>query len=234
VIAQSDEHTPHPAPTTSCLRDRLAMIEAALDSGDYKPEPWRRLVDELRDTVQTERAALAPDISRASRKLHQRRRRRTVRVIGAILLEGLGGTLAGLLIAAALTHGLTLQALVGMALLVTSLEPLIKLSAGTALGVKYDYAYLYGGVEPRFKMSFGSYLTLPPLRRALVQFAGMPGSMLGALIAAELFTPALPTAGIVSWVVFWLVLAVNIGGLIGELAGVRRLGNFSSRKPVAM
>jgi hypothetical protein len=227
VMAQSDEHTPQRTPTTGCLRDRLAMIEAALDRGDYGPGPWRRLVDELRDSVQTERALLAPDVSRVSRKLHLLRRRRKVGVVGAILLEGLGGTLAGLLIAAALTHGSTLLALVGMALLVTSLEPLVKLSVGTALGVEYDYAYLYGGVEPRFKMSFGSYLTLSPLRRALVQLAGMPGSMLGALIAAELFTPALPAARIVSWVVFWLVLAANIGGLIAELAGVRRLGPLS-------
>jgi hypothetical protein len=227
VIAQSDERTPQWAPTTGCLRDRLAMIEAALDRGDYRPGPWRRLVDELRDSVQTERALLAPDVSRVSRKLHLLRRRRTVGVVGAILLEGLGGTLAGLLIAAALTHGSTLLALVGIALLVTSLEPLIKLSVGTTLGVEYDYAYLYGGVEPRFKMRFGSYLTLPPLRRALVQLAGRPGSMLGALIAIELFTPALPAARIASWVVFWLVLAANIGGLIAELAGVRRLGPLS-------
>jgi hypothetical protein len=114
-----------------------------------------------------------------------------------------------------------------MALLVTSLEPLIKLSAGTALGVEYDYAYLYGGVEPRFKMNFGSYLALPPLRRALVQLAGAAGSMLGALIAAELFSPALPAARIASWIVFWLVLVVNAGGLIAELAGARRLGPLS-------
>lgn len=140
------------------------------------------------------------------------------------MLEGLAGTLGGLLIASALTRRSTLEALVGMALLVTSLEPLIKLSTATALGVEYDYAYLYGGVEPRFKMKFGSFLKLSPLRRALVQLAGTPGSMLGALIAADLLTPALPAAGIVSWIVFWLVLALNAGGLIAELAGVRRLG----------
>jgi hypothetical protein len=147
----TDEHIPQPAPEPGSLRDRLATIEAALDHGDYKPGPWRRIVDELRDSPQAERAALASDVSRVSRKLHLRERRRTVGVVGAILLEGLAGTLGGLLIAAAFTHRSTLEALVGMALLVTSLEPLIKLSAGTALGVEYDYAYLYGGVEPRFK-----------------------------------------------------------------------------------
>jgi hypothetical protein len=68
-------------------------------------------------------------------------------------------------------------------------------------------------------MSFGSYLTLPPLRRALVQLAGMPGSMLGALIAAELFTPALPAIRIVSWVAesshgscfAWCWLPISVG-----------------------
>jgi hypothetical protein len=207
------------------LRDRLATIEAALDRGDYKPGPWRRLVDELRDSPQAERIALAPDVNRVSSKLHRRQPRRTIGLLGAVLLEALGGILGGVLVAAALKHGSTLLALVGMGLWVMSFEPLLKLSVGTALGVEYEYAYLYGGVEPRFKMKFGSYLTISPLRRAIVQFAGTLGSPLGALVAARLY-PALPTAQVITWIAFWLLVLVNVSGVVTELAGVRRLGKL--------
>lgn len=206
------------------MRERLATIEAALDRGDYSPGPWRWLVGELRDSPPAERAALAPEISRVSRKLHGRKYRRTAGVLGAVLLEALAGTLGGVLVAAGLVHSSNLLGVLGMGLWATALEPLIKLSVGTALGVEYDYAYLYGGVEPRFKMNFGSYLALAPLRRALVQFAGTLGSPLGALIAARLFATGLPVASFVSWIVFWLTLAANVGGLFSEIAQVRRLG----------
>jgi hypothetical protein len=147
-------------------------------------------------------------------------------VVGALLLEALAGIIGGILVAAALTRGSTFLALVGMGLWVTAFEPLIKLSVGTALGVEYDYAYLYGSVEPRFKMKFGSYLSLAPLRRAIVQFAGTLGSPLGALIAARLYEPTLPTACVVSLIVFWLVLLTNVSGVVSELAGVRKLGKM--------
>jgi hypothetical protein len=225
TIIETDEQT-NPASEPVSPRDRLTTIEAALDRGDYKPGPWRRLLDEIRDSPQTERAALADDLSRVSRKLHLRKPRRTTNVVGAILLEALAGIVGGILVAAALTRGSTLLALVGMGLWVMAFEPLIKLSVGTALGVEYDYAYLYGGVEPRFKMKFGSYLSLAPLRRAIVQFAGTLGSPLGALIAARLYEPTLPTARVVSLIVFWLVLLTNVSGVVSELAGVRRLGKM--------
>jgi hypothetical protein len=207
------------------LRDRLATIEAALDRGDYEPGPWRRLVDELRDSPRAERIALASDVNRVSSKLHQRQPRRTIGLLGAILLEALGGILGGILVAAALKHGSTLFALVGMGLWVMSFEPLLKLSVGTALGVEYEYAYLYGGVEPRFKMKFGSYLTISPLRRAIVQFAGTLGSPLGALVAARLYS-ALPTAHVITWIAFWLLVLINVSGIVTELARARRLGKL--------
>jgi hypothetical protein len=224
-IIETDEQN-KPMSDPASLHDRLATIEAAVDRGDYTPGPWRSLVNEIRDSPQTERAALADDVTRVSRKLHLRKPRRTPGVVGALLLEALAGILGGILAAAALNRGSTLLALVGMGLWVMAFEPLIKLSVGTALGVEYDYAYLYGRVEPRFKMKFGSYLSLTPLRRAIVQFAGTLGSPLGALLAARLFAPELPTARVISLIVFWLVVLTNVSGVISELAGVRKLGKM--------
>ena len=160
-----------------------------------------------------------------SRKLHLRQPRRKAGVLGAVLLEAFAGILGGILVAAALNRDSTVLALIGMALWVASFEPLIKLGVGTVLGVEYDYAYLFKGVEPRFKMKFGSYLALAPLRRMVVQFAGTLGSPLGALVAAQLY-PELPTASGVTWIVFWLAVLVNVGGIATELAGVHRLGKL--------
>lgn len=150
-------------------------------------------------------------------------------MLGAVLLEAIAGIVGGILVAAALNHHSTPLACAGMGLWIVSFEPLVKLSVGTALGVDYDYAYLYGGVEPRFKMQFGSYLSLAPLRRAIFQFAGTLGSPLGALIAAWLYASTLPTARVIGWIAFWLLVLVNVSGIVTEFAGVRRIGK--SRLP---
>ncbi len=55
--------------------------------------------------------------------------------------------MGGVLVAAALKDGSTVCAIIGLALWITSFEPLLKVGVGTALGVEYDYAYLYGGLE---------------------------------------------------------------------------------------
>jgi hypothetical protein len=212
-------------PEPKFLRDRLVTIEAALDRGDYKPGPWRGLINEIRHSPQVERAALAPDVTRLSRKLHLRRPHRRAGILGAVLLEALAGIVGGVLVATALSHRSTLLALVGMGLWVMSFEPLIKVGVGTALGVDYDYAYLYNGFEPRFKMKFGTYLALPPLRRVIVQFAGTLGSPLGALLAARLY-PELSTASVITWVVFWILVLINASAMAAEFAGVHRLGKL--------
>jgi hypothetical protein len=145
-------------------------------------------------------------------------------VLGTVLVEALVAIIGGILIASGIARESSLLAVIGMLLWVGSFEPLLKVGVGTALGIEYDYAYLYGGAEPRFKMKFGTYLALAPFRRALVQFAGTLGSPLGALTAARLCADMLPNARIISLIAFWLLVIINLGGLIAELARVRRIG----------
>ena len=147
-------------------------------------------------------------------------------MLGAVLLEALAAVLGGILLTGGIARNSNWLAVAGMLLWVSSFEPLLKLSVGTALGVEYDYAYLYGGVEPRFKMKFGTYLSLAPLKRAVLQFAGMLGSPLGALIAARLCAPTLPIARVVALILFGLLVITNIAGLVTELANVRRIGKM--------
>jgi len=219
----AEQAEPGPVPPPE-LRAQLAAIEAALDRGDYKPGPWRKLTDELRSRRQGERFAVAAELTRVSRKLHLRHHRYTIGVVSGVLLEALAGILGGIMIAMGVAGTSNSMAIVGMLLWVASFEPLLKLGVGTAFGVQYDYTYLYGGVEPRFKLSFGSYLALTPFKRIVLQIGGMIGSPLGALIAAQIFETSLPAARLVSWAIFWILVLVNVGGIAAELAYARRIG----------
>jgi hypothetical protein len=105
-----------------------------------------------------------------------------------------------------------------MFLWVVSFQPLIKVSVGTALGIRYEYVYLFA-LEPRFKMAFGSYIAAPPWRRVLLQLSGLIGSALSAALAALIVDDRLRVARIVAWIVFWIVNAINIVALANGLAG---------------
>jgi hypothetical protein len=129
-----------------------------------------------------------------------------------------------LLLAAGLASRGEVAAIIGTLLWVSTFEPLLKISLGTALGVAYDYAYLYGGIEPRFKMSYGTYLAAPALARSMLHFAGMIGSPLGALLAAFLTAGVLPIAHVISWIIFWLTIAVNLAALVAAIAEITRIG----------
>jgi hypothetical protein len=163
-------------------------------------------------------------LTRVSRKLHLRRPRYKIGVLSGVLLEALAGILGGIMIAAGVASTSNSLAIVGMLLWVACFEPLLKLGVGTALGVHYDYAYVYGGHEPRFKLSFGSYLVLTRLKRVVLQISGMVGSPLGALVASQIAGASLPAARVVSWVVFWIAVLMNVYGIAAELAYVRHIG----------
>jgi hypothetical protein len=147
-------------------------------------------------------------------------------VLGGVLLEALAGITGGILVAGGVAWSSNWMAIAGMLLWALTFEPLLKVGVGTAFGIDYDYAYLYGRIEPRFKLNFGSYLSAAPLKRAVLHLSGMIGSPLGALIAALLFASWLPPAHLISLVVFWLTVAVNLGSLGAAIAGVRQIGGF--------
>ncbi|HZP44172.1 MAG TPA: hypothetical protein VFB15_00850 [Candidatus Binataceae bacterium] len=211
---------------TELIRSELQTIAAALDQGSYQPGAWRRVTERIRRLPQADRLALAPDVSAVSRRLHSRRYQRTLGVPGALLMEAWLAIFGGFLIAAGIAHSSNLRAILGMLLWVSTFEPLLKVAVGTALGVTYDYAYLYGGLEPRFKMNYGSYLAMAPLARVLLQFSGMLGSLIGAALAGHLTFYVLPTAHAVSWIAFWVLLAINLGQLIAGFLGIERLGGM--------
>jgi hypothetical protein len=180
----------------------------------------------LRGLPRPERESLAPEISRVSRRLHRRRYRHTISVSLGVLLEAWTGIIGGLLIALGLADRANSPAILGTLMWVCSFEPLIKVSVGTTLGIEYDYVYLWGWIEPRFKTAYGSYLAQPPIKRALFHFSGMIGSPLGVGLAAYLTRRELPAANIIAWVCFWITLVPNLAALVAASFGLRRIGRL--------
>lgn len=134
------------------LRDRVRAIESEISSGRYRTGGWSELLDEIGQRPRGERAALRDDISRASHALHRRYVALTIPIWLAIAGE------------------LGLAAL-GACAWITAFQTLVKFATGRALGVEYDYAYLFG-IEPRLNMRYGSYVAAPRGARALFHLSG--------------------------------------------------------------
>jgi hypothetical protein len=206
------------------LRARLAAIEQALDAGRYRVGAWATFLELARYCPRAERLAVEDDVTRVSARLHRRGSRRVISLSLALGLE-LAAVLAG---GALLVWGRNTgsdAAMIGALLLwVTSFQPLLKVGVGTALGVRYEYAYLLG-VEARFKMRYGSYLATPRWARILLHLSGCVGSPLGGWLVAR-FSEPLPFASTFASNVAWVLLAVNGALFSAALAGIHRLGGL--------
>ncbi len=205
------------------LRGRLAAIERAVDAGTYSPGPWQALVRDIRNSMFFERAAIAEDVSRISRKLHLRKPRRRASMNTGILLEILATALGGgLMIAGAAAQSVVL-AFVGALIWMATFEPLVKLMAGRMMGVRYDYFYLLG-IEPRLKMSYGTYLARPRPIRIVVHLCGTIGSPLAAYLTCRMFSDSIPPAAALCYGAFWILIAINAVNFALPLIGFYRLG----------
>ncbi len=207
------------------LRVALVKIEHDLDARTYRPGQWERFIADLKRRPAAVRAAAAADVSRVSRKLHQRKPRRTISTTIGIVAEVVGAVIGLALVLVAIHVPSIIAGLFGALLWIMSFQPLIKVGAGQALGIQYEYAYLANG-EPRFKMKFGTYTAASRGSRILLHLLGTVGSPLGAWLAASIIRPALPGTARVVMVVFWILVITNVAGFVAGLAGVRRLGRI--------
>lgn len=143
----------------------------------------------------------------------------------AIVIELTATALGGILLALALKANFNTAAITAMIIWVSTLQPLVKVAVGTMLGVGYEYGYLFG-IEPRFKMKFGSYVALPRWKRIWFHASGMVGSPLGAILVAWMAGGTLQIARSVCLAVFWLTVTINLISMILALCGVRRVGHL--------
>jgi hypothetical protein len=221
----SEEKGPLPDP----LSDQIVAIEREVDSTSYRAGPWARLVNEVRALPIAERRSVAENLSRISRKLHQRGGRGTISVRAGYLAE-VGLAIAGAVVLALGTrHQSNLLVIVSAVLWTIAFQPLVKVTVGYLLGVRYEYAYLYG-IEPRFKMRFGQYLAQARYVRLLLHLSGTIGSPMGAWLPTVFVDPSLRIAIYVCWGLFWTVVVINVAGFVAVLTGVRsRVGSIRLR-----
>lgn len=210
------------------LRRRLEAIEEDVETGRYRPGPWEALLRSLRGRPSAERQQIAESVGRVSRKLHLRVGRRTIDINAAIVLELAATLLGGLILVLAISLVSNVIAIIGAVIWITTFQPLIKFGCGRAVGVRYDYAYLYG-VEPRLKMDYGSYLASSRAARIVLHLSGMVGSPLAAWFIASVLPPEMGLAKKLCWYAMWALITTNVVTLVVGLLGFRRIGGFRMR-----
>ena len=163
------------------------------------------------------RRELSDDLTRVSRKLHERGKR-TFSATTAYQAEAAFAVVGAIVLGFGVHRQSNLLVILAAAIWTTAFQPLIKVGVGRLLGVGYEYAYLYG-VEPRFKMRFGEYLARPRYARLLLHLSGMIGSPLGAWLPILFIGDSMKIAEYVCWAIFWVVVAINAGSFIAMLTG---------------
>src|SRR5208282_2239411 len=194
------------------IRERIAAIQREVAEGRYHPGPWEALLRDTRMLPRAERALLADEISTVSRKLHDRAGYTTMSLMTGLAAEiALSLVGAVFIIFAAKQHSIWLADLfviLAAAIWMMTFQPLFKVGVGSLLGVKYEYAYLFGA-EPRFKMRYADSLAAPRWALIVLHLSGMIGSPLGVWLPTICIGKDLWVAADFCWVVFWIVVAVN-------------------------
>jgi hypothetical protein len=210
------------------IRNRIAEIERQLDEHRYRPGPWELVLKDLRALHPDERVELKDEVSRVSSKLHRRDGRATISLTIGLSIEAALTAIATVLIIVAQQNHSNLCGIIAAGIWIMTFQPLLKIAVGYLLGVEYEYAYLYGA-EPRFKMRYGDFIAAPRWARIVLHLSGTVGSPFGAWLATICLPNDLTIAIDVCWVLFWIVVAVNVASFLLALGGVRRLGPFKSR-----
>jgi hypothetical protein len=105
------------------------------------------------------------------------------------------------------------------------LQPGIKLLVGILLGIRYSYVYLWF-FEPRFKMSYGTYLATPTWARVLFQFFGSIGTPI-ALCLGYILLADVPWLSNLSLLGCFIATFMQIGAFIAYWLGIRGVGPFA-------
>jgi len=208
------------------LGRRLDVIEDALERGAYRPGMWSRFVAEATRSSRVERRSVADRAGRASEILHRRRCRPEIG-LGAGGLAGIIAAGAGFALVEATRDSGGPLLVVGAALLIVALHPLVKTGIRPELGIRFSGVYLRG-VEPRVKLRFGTYLAAPAGSRIVFHLGGAIGSPLGAAWVWRQAAGSGSAATAVA-VIFWVLVAIQVVTLTLGLGGRgRRLARISS------
>ena len=203
------------------IEQLIEDVDQALTEKRYRPGGWQRLVAEVDKLPLAERVLLQERISSLGNKLHQRHGFLRMWFPLAFAIEiclAVGG------LALLLGGGDFVLVMTGFAFLLLSLQPLIKTVVGLMVGVRYAYAYLWY-LEPRFKMQYGTYLSLTPMQRIVFHSSGIIGTPLALLFAIQMLQAYEP-AMFWGWLLFWVAIALQLVPFLAELTGLKKVGPF--------
>lgn len=207
----------------SDIEQLIEEIDTALTEQRYRPGAWQRLVAAVYKLPVAERAELKERISLLGNKLHQRHGFPQLGFPLAFALE-IMLAVCGLAILLSGSDGIGLV-MIGLVFLMLSLQPLIKIVVGLLVGVRYAYAYLWY-IEPRFKMQYGTYLTITPWARVLLHLAGSLGTLVAFLLGVMLLGDSFSNLADLCWIFFWIFLIIQIVAFVAEWIGIHKVGPF--------
>ncbi|MHB2019976.1 MAG: hypothetical protein ACYCW6_23800 [Candidatus Xenobia bacterium] len=205
------------------LVEWLNDIERSIKNETYRPGPWKRFLAEASHRPPEERGKLVDAVDRVSDLLHLRDGKATFPFEMAVVAEAGAAVLGAATLQAAMEMQSHLLGMASLGLLAVSFQPLVKIGVGLPLGIRYSYAFLWG-LEPRFKMRYGTYLAAPRTSRALLHLAGCIGSPLAAFLVARRLRTRLPAISKLAALAGWTMLGTNTAFFIAGLNGVRKLG----------
>lgn len=207
--------------TIESMQAELENIENSLDSGSYRSGRWRLFLDHVNECDAQELASMEQDISRVSNKLHRKNHFFELPVKPAMVFE-LSITSSGLICFLSENPFVNLA---GVVLLVMGLQPTIKFLTGSLLGIKYAYAYFLN-VEPRFKMLYGTYVSLSTEKKVLYHLSGAIGTPLAMLIGFFVFSGEYVLLANACMVFFLLAALMQIGAFTAVWMGYRKIGGY--------
>jgi hypothetical protein len=205
------------------LAECLDEIEQQLDAGEYRPGPWAAFLRAARQEDRAGRRSLSDDVSRVGDKIHRRNHPATLPLWIGLSLELVAVVAGVLMVDVGLRRALPGMVLVAAAILALAVQPLLKVAVGYVVGIRYSYVYV-SGVEPRVKMRYGTYLASARWRRVVVHLSGTVGSPLALCWVALAARSDLPDTAAICWVLFWILVAVQVVLFLVVLAGARRSG----------
>jgi hypothetical protein len=125
-----------------------------------------------------------------------------------------------MLVRMALRRGSVVLLALAVNTLAFTAQPIIKTSVGMLLGVRYAYGYAQG-IEPRFKMRYGTYLAAPRWKRFLLHLSGTVGTSLALWLTARQARPRFPKSAMVCQVFVWVQTLVQVIPFLAALTDVQ-------------
>ncbi len=208
---------------TSDLREALGRIEGELDQGCYRPGPWARFLGAAAGQSKATRLALAEDVTRVSDKLHQRKHAARFPFWVGLIFHSVGIAAGVAILEVGLDRADTGLAITASIVLTIALQPPVKIAVGILTGIRYSHFFFFG-IEPRFKMRYGTYLSAERWRRGLLHLSGTVGSPFAFWWVALRTEGVVPRASAICWALFLLLVAVQVAAFLLGIAGVRSLG----------